>query len=247
MSSILRQCAFPVPACEFPSSTEDRGSGTPHTIRILIADDHYLVRQGLRLLISSDSRMELVGEAADGEEAVEQARRLHPDVILLDLKMPRKDGVGAIVDIRDEYPAARILVLTSFAEDERILQAIRAGALGYLLKDSAPAELLEAIVAIGHGHHWLPPATAGLQLRDLPVQFEPCSQNEPLTTREGEVLQLVALGQSNQQIARDLIISERTVRNHVSNILTKLALSSRTQAAAYAFQKGIVRVPPRSP
>jgi NarL family two-component system response regulator LiaR len=219
----------------------------PETIRILIADDHYLVRQGLRLLISSDSRMELAGEAADGEEAVQQARQLRPDVILLDLKMPRKDGVQAITDIRAEHPEARILVLTSFAEDERVLQAIKAGALGYLLKDSSPAELLDAIQAISRGQPWLPPAVASAVLRDLRVQPETGPLAEPLTAREGEVLQRVALGQSNQQIARDLVISERTVRNHVSNILAKLGLSSRTQAAAYAFQRGLVEIPRRSP
>ena len=219
----------------------------PETIRVLIADDHYLVRQGLRVLISSDARMELAGEAADGEEAVQQARRLHPDVILLDLKMPRKDGVQAIADIRAEHPQARILVLTSFAEDERVLQAIKAGALGYLLKDSSPAELLEAIAAISRGQPWLPPAVASAVLRDLQLRPESCPLTERLTAREGEVLQRVALGQSNQQIARDLIISERTVRNHVSNILAKLGLSSRTQAAAYAFQKGLVQIPRRGP
>ena len=232
-------------AGEAASRAELGGNDMPETIRVLIADDHYLVRQGLRVLISSDSRMELAGEATDGEEAVQQARRLHPDVILLDLKMPRKDGVQAIADIRAEHPQARILVLTSFAEDERVVQAIKAGALGYLLKDSSPAELLDAIAAISRGQPWLPPAVSSAVLRDLQVRPESCPLTEPLTAREGEVLQRVALGQSNQQIARDLVISERTVRNHVSNILAKLGLSSRTQAASYAFQKGLVQIPRR--
>lgn len=209
-------------------------------IRILIADDHAIVREGLRALIDTEPGMELVGEAADGVEAVLKARSLQPDVILLDLVMPRKDGIEAIAEIKRENPEARILVLTSFAEDEKVFPAIQAGALGYLLKDSSPQELLKAILEVDRGESSLHPTIARKLIRELnrPPENLPPTE-EPLTQREVEVLSLVARGLSNQEIADRLVVSERTVRTHVSNILGKLHLANRTQAALYAVREGL--------
>jgi len=210
------------------------------TIRILVADDHAIVREGLRALIGAKPDMELVGEAADGVEAVLKARSLQPDVILLDLVMPHKDGIEAIGDIKRENPKARILVLTSFAEDDKVFPAIQAGALGYLLKDSSPQELLRAIREVYRGESSLHPAIARKLIGELnrPPENLPPTE-EPLTEREVEVLSLVAQGLSNQEIAEKLVVSERTVRTHVSNILGKLHLANRTQAALYAVREGL--------
>jgi NarL family two-component system response regulator LiaR len=211
------------------------------TIRILIADDHAIVREGLRWLIDTEPGMELVGEAADGVEAVLKTRSLQPDVILLDLVMPRKDGIEAIGEIKGENPEARILVLTSFAEDDKVFPAIQAGALGYLLKDSSPQELLKAIREVYRGESSLHPTIARKLIRELhrPLGSLPPTE-EPLTEREMEVLSLVARGLSNQEIADRLVVSERTVRTHISNILGKLHLANRTQAALYAVREGLV-------
>jgi NarL family two-component system response regulator LiaR len=209
------------------------------TIRILIADDHAIVREGLRALIGTKPDMELVGEAADGVEAVLKARSLRPDVILLDLVMPHKDGIEAIGEIKRENPKARILVLTSFAEDEKVFPAIQSGALGYLLKDSSPQELLQAIREVYRGESSLHPAIARKLIRELNRPSDLPTTEEPLTEREGEVLILVARGLSNQEIAERLVVSERTVRTHVSNILGKLHLANRTQAALYAVREGL--------
>jgi NarL family two-component system response regulator LiaR len=210
------------------------------TIHILIADDHAIVREGLRALIDTERGMELVGEAADGFEAVLQARLLQPDIILLDLVMPRKDGIEAISEIKQENPEARILVLTSFAEDDKVFPAIKAGALGYLLKDSSPQELLQAIREVYRGESSLHPTIARKVISELnrPPENLPPTE-EPLTEREVEVLSLVARGLSNQEIADRLVVSERTVRTHVSNILGKLHLANRTQAALYAVREGL--------
>jgi NarL family two-component system response regulator LiaR len=217
--------------------TEHTMSESP--IRVLITDDHAIVREGLRGLIGSEPGMEVVGEAADGVEAVSLARALQPDVILLDLVMPRKGGLEAIVEITRENPSAHILVLTSFAEDEKVFTAIKRGALGYLLKDSSPQDLLQAIREVSRGESSLHPTIARKLIRELGQPSDLPPAEEPLTTREVEVLQLVAQGLTNQEIANQLVISERTVRNHVSSILDKLHLANRTQAALYALREGL--------
>jgi NarL family two-component system response regulator LiaR len=209
-------------------------------IRVLIADDHPVVRRGLASLINIRTEMELVGEAVDGVEAVDKALLLKPDVILLDLVMPRKGGLEAIDEIKQENPDARILILTSFADDDKVFPAIKAGALGYLLKDSPPEMLLTAIHDVYRGESSLHPTIARKLIRELnqpPPNLPPTE--EPLTRREMEVLRLVARGLSNQEIATELVISEGTVRIHVSNILGKLHLANRTQATLYALQEGL--------
>ncbi len=211
----------------------------PECIRILIADDHAIVREGLRALIETEPGMVLVGEAADGEEAVRQHQALRPDVTLLDLVMPRQDGLDALMEIRKIDSEARILILTSFAEDERVFPAIMGGALGYLLKDASPQELLKAIRDVARGEPSLHPAIARRVIRELHKPKEIAPIEEPLTERETQVLSLVAEGLSNQEIATRLVISERTVRTHVSNILGKLHLTNRTQAARYALREGL--------
>ena len=210
------------------------------TIRILIADDHAIVRKGLRTLISSEDAMEVVGEAGDGVEAVVQAQALKPDVILMDMVMPRQTGLEAIQELQEVYPEARVLVLTSFAEDEQIFPAIKAGALGYLLKDSSPDQLLQAIYDVHQGEPSLDPAVALKMMRELgrPADLPPAE--EPLTEREVDVLRLVAQGLANKEISQSLDISERTVANHVSSILGKLHLANRVQAALWAVREGVV-------
>jgi NarL family two-component system response regulator LiaR len=208
-------------------------------IRILLVDDHAIVREGQRALIDTETGMKVVGEAKDGEEAVELAGSLRPDVILLDLHMPRKDGIEAIKEIKAEDPESRILVLTSFSEDENVYGAIRAGAMGYLLKDSLPQEILDAIHALYRGETSMHPSIANKLIRELQRTSELPPTEEPLTAREVEVLKQVAQGLPNQEIAERLVISEPTVRTHVSNILSKLHLANRTQAALYALREGL--------
>ena len=208
-------------------------------IRILIADDHAVVREGLRTLIRTEPGMEVIGEAADGVEAVQKAHTLQPDVILLDMVMPRKDGVKVIGEIKRENPAARILVLTSFSDDDKVFPAIKAGALGYLLKNASPQRLLSAIRDVYQGEPTMSPDIASKLMRELQRSSDLPPTREPLTEREVEVLCLVARGLSNQEIADTLIVGEGTVRTHVSNILSKLHLANRTQAALYALREGL--------
>jgi NarL family two-component system response regulator LiaR len=209
------------------------------SIRILIADDHALVRKGLITLMSSEPGIEVVGEAADGVEVVLKARSLKPDVILLDMIMPRQNGLEAIHQIKREDPEARILVITSFSEDQILFPAIKAGALGYLLKDSSPQQLIQAIYDVYNGESSLHPTIALKVIRELNRSSDLPLTEDPLTARESVLLKLVAQGLSNQEIAERLVISERTVGNHIGNILSKLHLANRTQAALYALREGI--------
>jgi len=208
-------------------------------IRILIADDHAILRKGIRALLSTEPDMEIVGETADGMETVAQARVLRPDVILMDLVMPNMDGIEATRQVTAEHPGVRILVLTSFAADDKVFPAIKAGALGYILKDSGPAELVQAIYQVYRGEPSLEPAIALKMLQELSRPSERPPTPEPLSQREMEVLRLLAQGKSNREIADLLVITELTVRTHVSNILGKLHLASRTQAALYALKEGL--------
>jgi NarL family two-component system response regulator LiaR len=207
----------------------------------LIADDHAIVREGLRALLATEPGMELAGEAVDGETAVQLYGSVQPDIALLDLMMPRMDGISAIREIKREHPDARILVLTSFAEDEQVFPAIKAGALGYLLKDSSPQELLQAIREVHRGESFLAPPIARRLIQEISRPSDLPQAADPLSARELEVLELISRGLSNQEIADRLVISERTVRNHVGNILGKLHLANRTQAALYAVEKGLVK------
>ena len=212
-------------------------------IKILVVDDHMVVREGLCALLTPRNGMEVVGEAADGAEAVEKARTLKPDVILMDLNLPVKSGLEATADIIRENPAARILVLTSFDEDENISAAIRAGALGYVLKNTSASELFHAIRGVAMGSLSVSPAVTQAMLRDMrqPAPAPP-SPEPALTTREREVLRGLAQGQSNQEIAETLNIEKTTVRSHISSILNKLDLDNRTQVALYAVEMGLGRL-----
>jgi NarL family two-component system response regulator LiaR len=213
-------------------------------IRILIADDHQLVRQGLIALLSVKPGIEVVGQAADGAEAIDLSHSLRPDIILLDLLMPNKDGIEATQEIKAEDPDARILIITSFAEDENVYQAIKAGALGYLMKDSSPQELMQAIHDVCAGRLSLHPNIASKLIEELNQPTETKPTEDPLTEREVAVLKLVAKGRSNQKIAEELVVSERTVGAHVSNILSKLHLANRTQAALFALRTGLTDLSP---
>ncbi len=212
------------------------------TIRILLADDHPVVRKGIRAMLESEEGMEVVGECADGGQAVRQYAALRPDVTLMDLVMPQMDGIEAIRRILEVDPSARILVLTSFSTDDKVFAALHAGAAGYLLKDSDPDDLLRAIRQVYRGESSLHPAVARKLLSEM-TQPRPPAESDPLTEREKEVLALVAQGLSNQEIAEKMVVSKATVHSHVSRILAKLQLDSRTQAALYAIQKGYITLP----
>ena len=207
-------------------------------IRVLIADDHAVVRQGLRTFLDLQPDVEVVAEAADGDEAVDAAVRLEPDVVLMDLVMPGTDGVEAIRRLRDRGVPSRVIVLTSFVDDDKLFPAVRAGAAGYLLKDGQPQELVSAIRAVHAGGSPVDPAVAGRLLAQ--VADSTPGPRQPLTTREREVLVLIARGLPNKLIARDLGVSEKTVKTHVSSILGKLGLTDRTQAALHAVREGLV-------
>jgi len=213
---------------------------TQASIRVLIVDDHTIVRKGIRALLAEMAGMEVVGEAENGQEAVTQAETLHPDVILMDLAMPKMDGIEATRQIKASQPESRILVMTSFAADDKVFPAIKAGALGYLLKESTPEDLVQAIHQIYRGESSLHPTIARKVLQEITHPPDRPPTPNPLTEREAEVLRLVAQGLSNQDIAGKLNISDPTVRTHVSNILSKLHLATRIQAALYALREGLV-------
>ncbi len=208
-------------------------------IRILIVDDHVVVREGLRALIKVKPAMEVIDEAVDGQEAVLKARELRPDVILMDLVMPRMNGLEAIQAIRQNDSTARILVLTSFAEDNQVFAAVKFGAMGYLLKDSSPEELIEAIRCVYRGESSLHPTVARKLIVSLGQKQPAIPDASVLTDRELAVLKLMARGLSNHDIADQLVVGEGTVRFHVSNILSKLQLENRTQAVLYALREGL--------
>jgi DNA-binding NarL/FixJ family response regulator len=201
-------------------------------IRVLIADDHAVVRQGLRTFLDLQDDMEVVAEAGDGAEALAAAEQHVPDVVLIDLVMPNVDGIEAIRGLRERVPTARAIVLSSFIDDEKLFPAVRAGAAGYLLKDVQPQELVEAIRTVHGGGALLHPQVASRLLEDMAT--------DPLTPREREVLSLLGHGMPNKVIARELSLSEKTVKAHVSNILAKLGVTDRTQAALYAVRAGLV-------
>lgn len=209
-------------------------------IRVVVADDHAIVREGIRALLAEIDDIELVGEAADGEEAIVQVQALRPDVVLMDLSMPRLDGIEATRRLTAEGQPPRILVLTSFAGSDMVFPAIKAGALGYLLKDSEPDELVEAIRQVHRGEPSLAPSIARMVLAEMRRPPKRLPTPEPLTERELEVLRLVSTGLTNSEIASRLVVSETTVRSHVSNILSKLHLANRVQATLYALHEGLV-------
>jgi two-component system, NarL family, response regulator LiaR len=206
--------------------------------RVLITDDHGVVRQGLRMFLSLDPDFEVVGEASNGEEALAMARDLGPDVVLMDLLMPVMDGISATEKIRAELPEVEVIALTSVLEGSSVTGAIRAGAIGYLLKDTDSEELSRAIKAAAEGRVHLAPEAAARLMREVRTPESP----EALTGRETEVLRLLARGKANKQIASSLYVSEKTVKAHVSSILMKLGVQSRTQAALYAVRTGLVSI-----
>jgi NarL family two-component system response regulator LiaR len=208
-------------------------------IRVLIADDHAILRKGIRALLSTEPDIVVVGEAGDGKEALAQAKALQPDVILMDLVMPNMDGIEATRQVTTNLPRVRILVLTSFVADDKVFPAIKAGALGYILKDSSPDDLVRAIRQVHRGEPTLEPEIARKVLFELAQPTKQPPTPDPLTERELDVLRLVAQGKSNREIAEELVLAELTVRTHVSNILGKLHLASRTQAALYALREGL--------
>ena len=206
------------------------------SIQVLLVDDHRVVRQGLRMFLSLDPEIDVIGEAANGEEAINLVAQLEPDVVLMDLLMPVMDGIEATKRIRKKFPDTEVIALTSVLEDASVVGAVRAGAIGYLLKDTDADELCQAIKSAAAGQVQLDPKAAERLMREIRAPESP----EKLTDREVEVLGLVAVGKANKEIANELHISETTVKTHVSNILMKLGVPSRTQAALYAVRIGLV-------
>ena len=209
------------------------------TVRVLLVDDHAVVRQGLCMFLALDDGIAVVGEASDGREAVERARALRPDVVLMDMLMPVMNGIAATREIRASLPETQVLALTSVLEDDSVIGAVQAGAVGYLLKDTQADALCVAIRAAADGKVQLAPEAAARLVREVRIPAQ-ATETPALTAREQDVLALVARGRSNREIARELVIAEKTVKTHVSAILTKLDLRSRTQAALYAVQQGLV-------
>jgi NarL family two-component system response regulator LiaR len=209
-------------------------------IRVLIVDDHAVVRRGLRTFLELQDEIEVVGEAEGGDEAVAAVEELAPDVVLMDLVMPRVDGIEAIRQVRERRPATRVIALTSFIDDDKLFPAVRAGAAGYLLKDVQPQELVAAIRTVHGGESLLHPAAAARLMAEVASEDGRTDPASLLTPREREVLVLIARGHPNKVIARDLGVSEKTVKTHVSNLLGKLGLTDRTQAALYAVREGLL-------
>lgn len=210
------------------------------SISVLIVDDHAVVRRGLRAFLESEGDIKVVGEAQDGAQALQQAQQLLPDVVLMDLVMPGMNGITAIREIRAVCSKSRVLVLTSFSEDDKIFPSIKAGALGYILKDTPAEDLGRAIRSVARGEFLLHPEIAGKVLAELSSLGQEPPPQTSLTPREMEVLHLVAQGQTNHEIARNLCISIKTVKAHIGNILSKLHMADRTQAAVYAVRQGLV-------
>ena len=205
-------------------------------IRIVLADDHSVVRQGLRMFLALDPELEVIGEAANGQEAIDMVEKLSPDVVLMDMLMPVMDGITATIEIRKRFPDTEVIAVTSVLDDGSVVGAVRAGAIGYLLKDTQAEELCRAIKAAAAGQVQLSPEAAARLMREVRAPDSP----ETLTERETEVLRLLAAGKANKEIARALTIGEKTVKTHVSNILAKLGVQSRTQAALHAARIGLV-------
>lgn len=208
------------------------------TISILLVDDHAVVRKGLRLFLEPDDNLEIIGEAANGQEALSLVEQRKPDVVLMDLLMPVLDGVSAIREIKERHPETEIIALTSVLEDRLVVDAVQAGAMGYLLKDTDADALVEAIYAASRGEVRLHPDAAKLLVQSVRT----VEMRESLTPRETEVLRLVAKGLSNKEVARATSLSELTVKTHVARILSKLNVTSRTQAALFALKEGLVRL-----
>jgi NarL family two-component system response regulator LiaR len=217
------------------------GDATSNTekISVIIVDDHAIVRQGLRTYLELQPDIEVVGEASNGTEAIALTRETLPDIVLMDLVMPQTDGVEATRAITGQSPSTRVIVLTSFSEDEKVFASIKAGAQGYLMKDVLPSELVRAIRTVHRGEAQLDPEIARKLMQEF-TNPQPTAPKHDLTERELEVLRLIAQGKSNKDISDDLVLSEKTVKTHVSNILQKLHLSDRTQAAVYALRQRIV-------
>jgi len=209
-------------------------------IKVLVVEDQTIVREGIVTILSFQEDIEVVGEAADGIEAMESAKKTRPDVILLDLVMPRQDGLTTIPLLRNLLPASRILVLTSFADSTRVYQAIRTGALGYMLKDTTRDQLAQAIRNVSRGQASIHPSIAMKVINDIDNPENAPSSTQPLTRREIETLRLIARGLSNQEIAETLVVHERTIAKYVSRVLNKLHLENRTQAALYAVREGLI-------
>jgi DNA-binding NarL/FixJ family response regulator len=208
--------------------------------RVLITDDQTLFRSGLAKLLEADKRIEVIGEAGDGEEAIEMVESMSPDVVLMDLKMPNLDGVEATARITQAHPEVKVLVLTTFDADNHFIQALKAGASGYVLKDSEPDAIVSSILAVVSGERVMATAVANRVLDMLTGTVTPKEFYDGLTPREIEILKLLAAGMANKQIAYKLKISEKTVRNHVSNTYEKLGIYDRSQAVLYAVRKGLV-------
>jgi len=213
---------------------------TPTPIQVLIVDDHEIVRQGIRAILEESEDIEVVGEASDGLTAIQQFQHTKPDVILMDLIMPNMDGVEAIRRITNQQPEVRILVITTYSGDDMVFPAIKAGADGYLLKDTGAGQLVEAIHQVHRGEPWLHPDIARKLMQEVSVPDPAIPTPDPLTPREEEVLGLLAKGLENHEIADQLVIAEVTVRSHISRILDKLHLANRVQATLYAMREGLV-------